>query len=92
MYGIVEYLEVVEYLQYKVNEVDESKVNGPDQVYDDSEVDVLVGGLRDPRSTLLGVPFPTKFVVGGNGGWTPRWSGPGVTGRETFGVFSCDLL
>ena len=83
---------MVEYLQHKMNEADESKVDGGGQVYDDSEVEVLVGGLRDPRSTLLGVPFPTKFVAGGNGGWGPRCSGPGVTGRETFGVFNCDLL
>ena len=83
---------MAEYLQYKTNEAIESKVDGASQVYDDSEAGVLVGGLRDPRSTLLGVPFPTRFVAGGNDGWGPWCSGPGVTGRETFGVFSCDLL
>jgi len=83
---------VAEYLQHKINEGNESNVDGANWVYEESEVEALVGGLRDLRSTLLGVPFPTKFVAGGNDGWGPRCSGPGVTGRETFGVFSCDLL
>jgi len=51
-----------------MNEANESKIDGASQVYDDSEFEALVKGLRDPLSTLLGVPFPTKFVAGGNDG------------------------
>ena len=51
-----------------MNEANKSKVDGESQVYDDSEVEALAGGWRDPRSTLLGVPFPTKFVAWGNSG------------------------
>ena len=61
-------LGVADYLRYKMNEANESKVDGGSQVYDDSEFEVLVRGLRDPLSTLLGVPLPTKFVAWGNDG------------------------
>jgi len=57
---------MVKYLQYKICEANESKIDGASQVYDESGVEALVGGLRDPRSTLLGVPFPTKLVTWGN--------------------------
>jgi len=73
-----------------MDEANESKIDEVSQSYDDSETEVLI--WRVPRSTLLGVPFPTKFVAGGNDGWGAWCSGPGVTGREAFGVFSCDLL
>lgn len=46
----------------------ESTMDGASQVYDESEIEALVEGLRDPRSTLLGVPFPTKFAAWGNDG------------------------
>jgi len=49
-------------------EANESMNDGASQVYYESEVEALVRGLRDPRSTLLGVPFPTKFVAWGNDG------------------------
>jgi len=51
-----------------MNEANESNISEASLVYDDSVVEPLVGGLRVPRSTLLGVPFPTKFVAGGNDG------------------------
>jgi acylphosphatase len=45
-----------EYLQHKMNEANESKVDGESQFYDDSEVEALVGGEGTPF-------YPTRCAV-----------------------------
>lgn len=62
-YEVGQQNKVTKYLQYKMYEANESTIDGASWVYDESGIEALTEGLRDPRSTLLGVPLPTKFVA-----------------------------